>query len=108
MERPSVCPTNAILYDPQRVWSGYTLFQAAGHDVVLVDMNDHVVREWPELREFPNKVLPGSVIPGHSGGRDPRHNIQDMLDLIQVDWKGNVTWESDYYEQVSDSGDRTR
>lgn len=28
MGHPSVYPTGATLYDPQRAWSGYTLFQA--------------------------------------------------------------------------------
>jgi hypothetical protein len=34
--------------------------------------------------------------------------MQDMLDLIQVDWEGNVTWKFDRYEQVSDPGNETR
>lgn len=71
-------------------------------------MNGHVVREWPELHGFPNKILPGGAILGHSGERDPRYGMQDMLDLIQVDWEGNVTWKFDHYEQVSDPGNETR
>ena len=47
MGHPSVYPTGATLYDPQRAWSGYTLFQATEHGAVLVDMNGRVVREWP-------------------------------------------------------------
>ncbi len=62
MGHPSVYPTGATLYDPQRAWSGYTLFQATEHGAVLVDMNDRVVREWPELHGFPNKILPGGAI----------------------------------------------
>ncbi|MGF7450017.1 hypothetical protein V7P28_43620, partial [Klebsiella michiganensis] len=31
MGHPSVYPTGATLYDPQRAWSGYTLFQATEH-----------------------------------------------------------------------------
>ena len=108
MGHPSVYPTSATLYDPQRAWSGYTLFQATEHGAVLVDMNGHVVREWPELHGFPNKILPGGAILGHSGERDPRYGMQDMLDLIQVDWEGNVTWKFDHYEQVSDPGNETR
>ena len=108
MGHPSVFPTGATLYDPQRAWSGYTLFQATEHGAVLVDMNGHVVREWPELHGFPNKILPGGAILGHSGERDPRYGMQDMLDLIQVDWEGNVTWKFDRYEQVSDPGNETR
>ena len=108
MGHPSVYPTGATLYDPPRAWSGYTLFQATEHGAVLVDMNGRVVREWPELHGFPNKILPGGAILGHSGERDPRYGMQDMLDLIQVDWEGNVTWKFDRYEQVSDPGNETR
>ncbi|VFS67906.1 Uncharacterised protein [Raoultella planticola] len=31
-----------------------------------------------------------------------------MLDLIQVDWEGNITWKFDRYEQVSDPGHAPR
>lgn len=91
MGHPSVYPTGATLYDPQRAWSGYTVFQATERGAILVDMNGNVVREWPELHGFPNKILPGGTILGHSGERDPRYGMQDMLDLIQVDWEGNIT-----------------
>ena len=30
MGYPSVYPTGVTVYDPERAWSGYTLFQAAG------------------------------------------------------------------------------
>jgi hypothetical protein len=60
MGHPSVYPTGATLYDPQRAWSGYTLFQATEHGAVLVDMNGHVVREWPELHGFPIKSCPAA------------------------------------------------
>ncbi|VFS67902.1 Uncharacterised protein [Raoultella planticola] len=59
MGHPSVYPTGATLYDPQRAWSGYTVFQATERGAILVDMNGNVVREWPELHGFPNKILPG-------------------------------------------------
>lgn len=64
MGHPSVYPTGATLYDPQRAWSGYTVFQATERGAILVDMNGNVVREWPELHGFPNKILPGGGDPG--------------------------------------------
>lgn len=45
MGHPSVYPTGATLYDPQRAWSGYTVFQATERGAILVDMNGNVVRE---------------------------------------------------------------
>lgn len=108
MGHPSIYPTGATLYDPELAWSGYTLFQATEHGAVLIDMNGNIVREWPQLHGFPNKMLPGGAILGHSGQRDPRYGMQDMIDLIQVDWEGNITWKFDRYEQISDPESDTR
>ena len=88
MGHPSIFPTGATLYDPARAWSGYTLFQATEHGAVLVDMNGAVVREWPELHGFPNKILPGGAILGHSGERDPRYGMQAGVDVIVMGVRG--------------------
>lgn len=62
MGHPTVHPTGATLYDPERAWSGYTLFQAEGLGALLIDMDGHEVQLWRNLQGFPNKLLPdGSV-----------------------------------------------
>lgn len=108
MGHPSVYPTGTTLFDPAQTWSGYTLFQGTDTGAVLIDMNGKVVRLWPNLHGFPNKLLPDGSILGHSGERDPRYGMQDMLDLVQVDWEGNVTWRFDRYEHISDPGQEPR
>jgi hypothetical protein len=101
---PSVYPTGVTVYDPQRAFSGYTLFQAPGHGALLIDMSGREKQLWEGLHGFPNKLLPGGQVFGSSGERDPRYGAQDQIDLVQVDWDGNVVWRFDRLEHVSDPG----
>ena len=103
----SVFPTGTTIYDPLRSWNGYTLFQATmfrGTEVgaVLIDMNGNVVNQWKGLDGIPNKMLPGGYVMGSSGTRNPKYGSQDQLDVVQVDWEGNVVWKFDRYELVKD------
>lgn len=102
MGHPTIHPTGATLYDPDRAWSGYTLFQAAGRGALLIDMDGREVQLWHGLQGFPNKLLPGGQVLGSTGQRDARHGFQDQLDLVQVDWDGRIAWRFDHHEQVSD------
>jgi len=46
MGHPTVYPTGVTIYDPERSWSGYTIFQAAGVGALLIDMNGREVQLW--------------------------------------------------------------
>ena len=103
----SVYPTGTTIYNPTKCWNGYTVFQSKMHGganaaAVLIDMNGNIVNMWKHLDGFPNKMLPGGMILGSSGVRDPKYGFQDMLDLVQVDWNGNVVWKFNQYELISD------
>ena len=91
----TVYPTGTVHYDPARCWNGYILFGADlfrknGNGAILIDMNGNVINRWKGLDGMPNKMLPGGMVFGSSGVRNPKYGYQDMLDLIQVDWDGNV------------------
>ena len=106
----SVYPTGTTIYEPGRCWNGYTLFQGSLFDggnvgAVLIDMNGNVVNQWKGLDGFPNKMLPGGYIIGNSGRRDPNYGFQDMIDLVQADWDGNIVWSFSNYELIKDSHD---
>ena len=58
MAYPSVYPTGATIYDPEKCWSGYTVFQAKEVGAIVIDMNGHEVQLWKGLHGFPNKLLP--------------------------------------------------
>ncbi len=108
MGHPSVYPTGVTIHDPRRCFSGYTLFQAPGIGALLVDMNGREVQLWKGLHGFPNKLLRGGQVFGSTGLRNPRHGLQDQVDLVQVDWDGNVVWRFDRHEHIADLGETPR
>jgi hypothetical protein len=104
---PTVYPTGTTIYYPDKCWNGYTLFQAElhrnnGYGAVLIDMNGNTVNRWQGLAGFPNKMLPGGHVMGSTGVRNLKYGYQDMLDLVEVDWEGNVVWKFDRYDLVKD------
>jgi hypothetical protein len=103
----TVYPTGTTIYDPEKCWNGYTIFQATmffGNEVgaVLIDMNGNVVNQWKGLDGIPNKILPGGYVMGSTGTRNPKYGSQDQIDLVQVDWDGNIVWAFNKYERVKD------
>jgi len=102
MGKPSVHPTGTIVYNPKKCFNGYTLFQAREHGATLIDMNGGVVNHWHNLDGIPNKLLPGGFVMGHRGERGKDYGYQDALDLVQVDWDGNVTWSFDHWNYIED------
>jgi len=104
---PSVFPTGTTIYYPDKCWNGYTLFPAElhrnnGRGAVLIDMNGNVVNRWQGLDGFPNKMLPGGHVMGSTGIRNMKYGYQDMVDLVEADWEGNIVWQFDKYELVKD------
>jgi len=106
MTYPSIYPTGVTIYNPEKSWSGYTLFQAEELGALLIDMNGREVQLWKGLHGFPNKLLPGGYVLGHTGQRNSAYSIQDHVDLIQVDWDGNIVWKFNQYEFIEDPGEK--
>jgi len=107
----TVFPTGTTIYDPEQCWNGYTIFQAslnqaAAVGAVLIDMNGNVVNQWKGFDGFPSRILPGGYVLGGTGVRNPKYGFQDMIDLAQIDWDGNVVWKFDKYERVKDPGQK--
>ena len=105
MTYPSIYPTGATIYDPGKCWNGYTIFQAKEVGALLIDMNGREVQLWKGLHGFPNKMLPGGYVLGNTGERNNTYGMQDMLDLVQVDWDGNIVWKFNAYEYIEDPGE---
>jgi hypothetical protein len=108
MAYPSVYPTGTTLYEPEKCWNGYTIFQAKERGACLIDMNGKVVRLWKGLHGFPNTILPGGYVMGNTGERPIQFSYQDQRDLVQVDWDGKVVWKYDQFEYVEDPGEEPR
>ena len=105
MTYPSVYPTGTTIYDPERCWSGYTLFQAKEVGALLIDMNGTEVKLWKGLHGFPNKILPGGYVMGHTGERPNAFSMQDQIDLVQVDFNGKIVWKFNQWEFIEDPGE---
>ncbi|MFP3040459.1 aryl-sulfate sulfotransferase [Treponema primitia] len=107
MGHPRIYPTGTTLYNADTAWSGYTIFPSA-KGALLIDMRGNEVQLWAGLDGFPNKILPGGYVFGSSGSRAPQYGYQDQLDLLQVDWDGNIVWKYEQNEHISDPGSNPR
>jgi len=103
MGYPSVYPTGVTLYNKDKTYNGYTIYPSA-KGALLIDMNGNEVNLWAGLGGFPNKILPGGYVLGTTGARAGKNAYQDQLDLVQVDWEGNIVWKFDHTELVEDPG----
>jgi thiol-disulfide isomerase/thioredoxin len=108
MGHSTIYPMGTTIYNPEKSYNGYTVFQALEEGALLIDMNGKEVHLWKGLHGFPNKILPGGYVMGHRGSRNPDYGVQDMVDLVQVDWDGKVVWEFNKYEYIEDSGEEPR
>ena len=97
---PTVYPTGTTIYQPDKTWSGYTVFGTPGvPGTVLIDMNGNEVRSWDGVTAGgPARLLPGGYVVGGNGPRDP---YQETIALVQLDWDGNEVWRFDGTEEVT-------
>lgn len=102
MGNPTIYPTGVTIYDPEKCFNGFTLFQAHEHGAVLMDMNGGVINYWEKLQGFPNKLLPDGSVLGSLGERAIPYGHQDQTDLVQVDWDGHIVWKFDRLEYIKD------
>jgi hypothetical protein len=78
------------------------MFENKSSFAVLIDMNGNVVNQWKGLDGIPNKMLPGGFVIGNTGSRDSKYGFQDQLDLVQVDWEGNIVWKFNKHDFIKD------
>ena len=102
MGTPNVYPMGTTIYNPEKAWSGYTIMSVVDIGAVLIDMNGNVVRTWKDFQGFPNKMLPGGHLMGSLGRRREQYGYQDMADVTEIDWDGNVVWSFNQKEFIKD------
>ncbi len=84
---------------------GYTLYgviTANYQHAILIDMDGNIVKEW-SVFGFPAKMLPGgSLIAGRGFRREPGSEFLaffgESIELVQLDWNGNVVWRFDNWD----------
>jgi outer membrane protein assembly factor BamB len=98
---PTVYPTGTTIYDPDRSWNGYTVLTPLGEQAaVVIDMNGNVVKSWEGFQNSaggPVRILPGGHVIAATGANPPK---QESLELLQLDFDGNVVWSFDRNEQI--------
>lgn len=105
MGHPTIYPTGVTVYNPEKAWNGYTIFQAQELGAVLMDMNGREVNVWKGVLGMPNKMLPGGYMLTSRGRRNGKYGMQDGLDVVQVDFDGNIVWKFDRNEYIEDPGE---
>jgi hypothetical protein len=108
MAYPTIYPTGTTLYDPEKCFNGYTVYEAKEGGVLIIDMNGREVQYFKGLHGFPPKLLPGGQLIAQTGERSTKFSTQDKYDLVQVDWDGNILWRFNQYEYIDDPGDTPR
>ena len=108
MGYPSVFPTSTTIYYPDECFNGYTVYTTSNDDSLLIDMNGNVVKVWQGLDGFPSRIYPGGYLMASTGRRNPKYGYLDMLDLVQVDWDGNVVWKFSKYDRVKDGRQKAK
>jgi hypothetical protein len=106
---PTVYPTGTTIYDPQRAWSGYTIFQTETKEgAVLIDMNGNAVRSWKHIVGYPVTLLPGGHVMGGTVGRVTKEYTHPIGadDLVEEDWEGNVVWKFGKADEVEVDGEK--
>ncbi len=101
----TIYPTGVTVYNPEKCWSGFTLFQVAELGAMLIDMNGTEQKLWKGVTGTPNKILPGGYLLTSLGERNPKFGRQDQTDLAQVDWDGKVVWKFEKVEYIEDAGE---
>lgn len=105
MPYPTIYPTGTTIYKPDKCFNGFTIYPANGEGAMLIDMNGNEVNLWKDLEGMPNKILPGGYVMGARGVRNPKFMTKEYIDVVQVDWDGNVVWKFDHLELIEDPGE---
>ncbi|MCI6467778.1 MAG: aryl-sulfate sulfotransferase [Faecalicatena sp.] len=103
MGQPLVFPHGVTVYNPDKCWNGYTIVPLINDGVLLFDMNGNEIRRW-NMQAMPAKLLPGGYVMGLSGYRHPDYGMQDGVNLLEIDYDGNIVWEFDHLEEINDPG----
>jgi hypothetical protein len=105
---PTVFPTGTTIYKPDQCWNGYTLYPTkTASGAVLIDMNGHVVKSWPQFQGYPLLLLPEGHLLGGQVGR-VTHTYDHELgsdDVVQEDWDGHVLWTFGKADQIEVAGE---
>ena len=97
-------PTGTTIYIKDKCFSGFNLVSTMKDGVLLFDMNGNEVRRF-KMNAMPAKLLKGGHIMGTSAFRDSEHGLQDGIDLIEVDYDGNLVWKFNQFRFIEEKNE---
>lgn len=91
---PSVYPTGVTIYDPEKAYNCYVLFDGRDDRGHLIDMNGNVVKSYP-YSGWPIEMIDPA---GHDGKKghvlgQKEPDAFNNENVIEMDWNGNIVWE---------------
>lgn len=90
----SIFPTGTTLYDPERAYNCYVLYDGRDGRSYLIDMGGSIVHTWPYCG-FPVEMIDPSINDGKRGHilcqKEPE--IFSNKTLLIVDWEANTVWQ---------------
>jgi hypothetical protein len=91
---PSVFPTGVTIYDPEKAYNCYVLFDGRDDRGHLIDMNGNDVRSYP-YSGWPIEMINPAEHDGKKGHvlgqKEP--DAFNNENVIEMDWDGNIVWE---------------
>src|SRR5437763_15979801 len=94
---PSVYPTGATIYQPEKTWNGFTVLSPLGTQaVIVIDMNGNIVKRWDGYNTSsggPARIFPGGIVIAPAGANAPH---QESVELVERDFNGDVLWRLDH------------
>ena len=97
-------PTGTTIYIRKKCFSGYNLVSTMKDGVLLFDMNGNEIRRF-KINGMPAKLLKGGNIIGTSSFRDSNHGLQDGIDLMEIDYDGNVVWKYNQFRFIEEKNE---
>jgi hypothetical protein len=91
---PSVFPTGVTIYDPEKAYNCYVLFDGRDDRGHLIDMNGNVVKSYP-YSGWPIEMIDPAEHDGKKGHvlgqKEP--DAFNNENVIEMNWDGNIVWE---------------
>jgi hypothetical protein len=90
----SVFPTGTTIYDPEKCYNSYVLYDGRDGRSFLIDMNGTLINTW-SYTGFPAEMIDPQINNGTRGHIicQKEAEIYSCKTLLVVDWDSNVVWE---------------
>lgn len=91
---PSIFPTGVTIYDPDKAYNCYVLFDGRDDRAQLIDMQGTAVHSWP-YSGWPVEMIDPAYANGERGhllGQKEKDAFANET-VIEMDWDGTIVWE---------------